>query len=74
MIDMENQVTYFMWYMYNKWSKGNAIKIFGDNLGNHIWNKWIHRDRMDVLMFYSELDSTCRNMLVEEAINTYTNK
>ena len=28
-------------FMANRWSKETAIEIFGKNMGEHFWNKWL---------------------------------
>ena len=61
-----------MYYMFNVWCLDEAIKIFGDNLGRHIFGKFIDRD--DTLRFYSELDNECRAKIVERADAYYGNK
>ena len=65
-----NEVTAFMFYMYNKWNIEESIKVFGQNLGEHIYRKWQRawEDEHDSnLWFYSQLDSACRSLLVERA-------
>lgn len=69
---MNNEVTNFMYYMYNKWCIGEAKKIFGDNLGEHIFSKWIEH-RKDQLYWYSELDTSCRQKIVNRANEIYNN-
>lgn len=69
-----NEVTRFMWYMFNKWCKNEAIRIFGENLGNHIWDKWSEIIRFgcgDNLYFYAQLDNDCRQKLVDRANEVY---
>lgn len=72
-----NLVTYFMWYMYNKWNAAEAKIIFGEILGNHIYKKWIDIVRYgdgDQLRFYANLDIVSRNKLVERALYYYDKK
>ena len=59
-----------MWYMYNKWNFGESKFIFGDALGEHIWNKFVER-KNDVMLWYSDLDIVCRNKIVERALKVY---
>ena len=68
-----NEVTNFMLYIYNRWSQSEAVRVFGDNLGLHIWNKWINsREKgIDTLYWYSELDSDCRDKIVYRANEVY---
>jgi hypothetical protein len=61
--------------MFNRWSRDEAVKIFGKDLGNHIFEKWItygldyFHDR--TMQLYSNLDSECRVKLVERACELY---
>lgn len=64
-----NVVTYFMWYIYNKWNENECIHVFGEDLGAHIWSKWMNR--MEALRWYADLDEKCRQMLVDRAIEIY---
>ena len=69
-----NLVTYFAWYMFNRWSLDEATLVFGDDLGNHIWEKWNEVVRFgdgDQLRFYCNLDTVCRNKLVHRALDIY---
>lgn len=71
-----NEVTCFMLYMYNKWCIGEAKKVFGENLGTHLYNKWVHHrneSKLGDLYWYSELDTTCRNKIVARANELYSN-
>ena len=65
-------VTWFMWYLFNKFDKDEAIRVFGDNLGRHIYGKFCNTK--NDLYFYSELDNDCRKKLVERAIELYAPK
>lgn len=71
-----NVVTLFVWYMYNKWSLEESIRVFGENLGLHIYEKKDHMHEMgyDILYWYGTLDETCRQKLVNRAIEIYSNK
>lgn len=55
--------------MYNRWCDTEAIIVFGDDLGSHIYKKWrnMRMDGAEVLQWYSELDNECRNKIVERA-------
>ena len=69
-----NTVTFFMWYMYNKWSLEESKRIYGDNLGEHIYNKWVEvvgSCNGDNLRFYANLDTKSRNLLVQRALDVY---
>lgn len=69
-----NEVTYFMWYMFNRWSKEEAIQLFGINLGEHIFSKWCHyrENGLGELYWYSELDNECRQKVVDRASSIYS--
>lgn len=72
-----NLVTYFMWYMMNKWCLNEAQAIFGEELGRHIYSKWVEVIRYgdgDQLRFYANLDTVCRNKLVARALEIYDKK
>lgn len=74
---MDNVVTLFMYYMYNKWSKEESIRLFGNDLGNHIFNKWLgkHEYSNDITMsWYADLDNERRQMIVDRAIEVYSKK
>lgn len=66
---MYNEVTHFMFYMLNNWCQSEAIHVFGNNLGNHIFEKWVHYH--NDLRWYSELDTSCKNKLVKRANELY---
>lgn len=64
-----NVVTYFMWYVYNKWSIEESERLFG-NMGEHIYEKFLSHGR-DGLAWYASLDNDCRQRLVDRAIEIY---
>ena len=69
-----NEVTNFTYYMFNKWCIGEAKKVFGNNLGEHIFNKWVekHEYSNDITMsWYSDLDNECRRKIVDRANELY---
>lgn len=68
-----NEVTKFMYYMFNKWCIQESKLLFGENLGGHVWEKY---KRMlshsgDRLLFYAELDKDCQQRLVNRANELY---
>ena len=70
-----NEVTFFIWYMYNRWSLGEATMLFDDNLGEHIFNKWLwYKDNViDYnLKWYSELDNFCKDKIYKRANEIYS--
>lgn len=66
-----NEVENFMLYMFNKWCIGEAKKVFGNNLGEHIFSKWEDYGAGRELLWYSELDTRCRQRLVDRANEIY---
>lgn len=65
----ENEVTRFMLYICNRYNLTESKRVFGDNLGVHIYNKrWEIRD---ILMWYGALDKECRQKLVDRANELY---
>ena len=67
-----NEVTNFMYYIYNKWNEYEAEKVFGEVLGAHIWSKWLNKG--DSLIWYADLDAECRQKLVDRANSIYGSK
>jgi hypothetical protein len=71
---MNNEVTNFMYYIYNKWSKEESVRLFGNDLGNHIFNAWVgkHEYSNDITMsWYADLDNECRRKIVDRANDLY---
>lgn len=69
-----NEVTNFMYYMFNRWSLTESKLIYGESLGSHIWGKWNEVVRFgdgDQLRFYANLDKECRQKLVDRANEIY---
>ena len=69
-----NEVTNFMFYIYNKWSKEESVRLFGNDLGNHIFNQWVgkHEYSNDITMsWYADLDNGCRRKIVDRANELY---
>ena len=59
-----------MLYVYNKWGINEAHLLFGKNLGDHIFGKWIEH-LSDKLYWYAELDNECRQKIVDRANELY---
>jgi hypothetical protein len=71
---MNNEVTNFMYYMFNRWSLAESRYIYGASLGEHIWEKWNEVARFgngDQLCFYASLDNDCKQKLVDRANELY---
>jgi hypothetical protein len=64
-----NEVTAFMYFMYNRFTDEECRRIFG-TLSEHIFEKYIGSDG-DVMRFYSWLDTECRDKLVKAATEYY---
>lgn len=67
---MNNEVTNFMYYMFNRWNEQEAIDLYGKLLGKHIYEKWIACGRCN-LMWYGALDNECRQKVVDRANEIY---
>lgn len=68
---MNNEVTNFMYYMYNKWCLDECLALFGKSLGAHIWKKYEDNMGLDKLYWYASLDRTCQQKLVDRANEIY---
>ena len=68
-----NEVTNFMYYIFNRWSEGEAVHIFGENLGKHIFSKYVDyvQRHLGELRFYAELDNGCKQKMVDRANEIY---
>lgn len=71
---MNNQpILSFFMYMYNRWNFDESVEIFGENLGTHIFNKWVYA-RRDVGVFFTDLDTECQLKLQERAFSMYNGR
>lgn len=66
-----NEVTNFMYYLYNKWNIYEAKRLFGMELGAHIWQKYLDNKSNVLFGWYAELDSSCKQKLVDRANDIY---
>lgn len=72
-----NDVTSFMFYMWNAWCEEECQEAFNDGDWKHFWSKWCHCcNKMDSAWgaterFYSELSDFNRNRLVRRALAVY---
>lgn len=68
-----NDVTRFMYYMYNRWCYNEALSIFGPEHGKYVFDKWCecNERRQDDLRFYALLDDDSKNQLVNRAKEVY---
>ena len=67
---MNNEVTNFMLYMYNKWSQSECKFLFGEHLWEHVWSKYRENGNA-ILYWYAGLDNKCRQKLVDRANEIY---
>ena len=69
-----NEVTNFMFYVYNKWNINEAHLLFGKNLGDHIFNKWVGKREYShdqTMSWFGDLDKKCRQKIVDRANELY---
>jgi hypothetical protein len=74
---IESLIAYLMW----DWCREEAQLVFGESLGNHLWNKWDDTklnsngeevSEPDVLGWYLGLDGGNRDRLIERATEVRT--
>lgn len=71
---MNNEVENFMYYMYNKWCLSEARYLFGEMLGDHIFNKWtckVEYSHDQTMSWFGDLDKECRQKVVDRANELY---
>ena len=70
------QVSCFVYYMANAWSKKEAINLYGKIMGEHFWYKWCtageYPDLCTMKLYYN-MTAKYREMLVSRAIEVYEN-
>ena len=68
-----NEVTNFLYYVFNKWCIEEAVLVFGENLGKHIFEKWVscRKNGGEQLEWYASLDPECRQKIVDRANELY---
>lgn len=76
MKNRSNETLSYMIYMANRWGKDEAISIFGEMLGSHIWAKYMsYANNYSMYDAYSrlvfELDTDNLNLLLERATSIY---
>jgi hypothetical protein len=71
-MERNNDVSSFMYYVEMKYSLKESIYIFGEDLGHHIFGKYLKATTP--LKWYAELDRGCRDKLVERAIDCYDDR
>lgn len=59
----------FILYISNKWSLEEAISLFGEMLGNHIYDKFY--DNPNKLDWFANLDSNCQETILNRALEIY---
>ena len=75
-MDKSSTLDCYLYYMWNAWSYGDCISIFGETLGSHIWNKWVRECERSggkgaPASFYAKLDKETRIKIVERAMTYY---
>lgn len=75
-MDKSSELDCYLFFMWNTWSYGDCISIFGETLGSHIWEKWLREcerfgGKGAPASFYAELDRETRKKIVERAIKYY---
>ena len=71
-----NEVECFMYYMFNKWDKSESIRLFGENLGLHVFGKWVAKGENthdQTMSWYADLDKGLRDKLLNRSIELYGN-
>lgn len=64
-----DEVKRFGFYLFNRWNFGECVMLFGKNLGEHIWGRWL--DRSDRLHWFMNLDDECKKKIVDRANEIY---
>lgn len=70
-----NEVECFMYYMYNKWDIYESIRLFGEDLGHHIFFKFTQKSEYShdqTMSWYGDLDKKCRDKIYNRAIELYS--
>lgn len=72
----KSELECYLYYMWNAFNDYTCNRIFGNDLGNHIFDKWevcIQRCRMDgaPAALFADLDDECRQKLTEAAVAYY---
>lgn len=57
-------------YLYNRFNLDEAVHVFGKCMGEHIFNKFIERNR-DMLRFICDIDEENYEKLIERACSIY---
>lgn len=75
-VEPANDVTSFMFYMWNAWCEDECREVFKENFYPHFWNKWCeccerYGTRGASERFYAELSDANRNKLVKRALEVY---
>lgn len=75
-MDKTSQLDCYLYFMWNDWDKDKCLKMFGMDMGEHIWAKW----RSSLCncgiggapsAFYSSLDADRRKAIVAAAVAHY---
>ena len=69
-----NEIKNFGYYLFNKWCLEESVRLFGDDLGNHIWKKWhsvVREGCGDHLYWFMNLDDSCKQKLIDRVNEIY---
>ena len=71
-----NQVTAFMFYMWNAWCESECRLVWKDGNWKHFWDKWCgickaYGTYGAAERFYAELSHGNRNLLVQRAVECF---
>lgn len=75
-MDKKSELDCYLYFMWNHWSMGVCVQLFGESLGKHIWSKWVSACEDcgaggAPALFYSTLDVDTRRTIVERSFNHY---
>lgn len=59
----------FIYYMFNKWTYEESVRLFGLTLGKHIHMK--RSGEKDTLRWFAELDQDSREKILKRANELY---
>ena len=77
-MEMRNYINNYFMFMWNHWDYKTCIEIFGENLGEHIWSKWLnicneYGPTGGVAILWGRIDSECQQKLTIKANKYYEN-
>ena len=63
------EIQNYMYYIFNRWSADEACLVFGNELGTHIFCKWLQM--RDGLRLFGYFDKECKKKLVNRVNEIY---